>query len=681
MPDEAFQPTHIAFPRRQFGVSAPVNRSFQAAWFNRFKWLHYDVGQDSAYCFVCCKAVKERKVKLSSYAEESFLVKGFTNWKDATRIFARHENCEFHQISAAALANRVNVGDMLSKQAATEKQQNRQYLLKVLTSIRFLARQGLPFRGDGDETDSNLHQLLLLRGDDYPPIHQFLERQQLKYTAHEVQNELLSIMSQQILRGIALQIQKAVYFTVMIDETSDCSNKEQVVLVFRWVSEDLVAHEEFIGLYLTESITSAALVAIIEDTILRMNIKLEHCRGQCYDGASAMTGVKNGVSKVIASKESQAIFSHCYGHALNLGVGDTIKQCQLMKSSLEVVAEISKLIKKSPKRDSVFQKLKSDLAPDTPGFRVLCPTRWTVRAASLQSVLDNYEVLLGVWNDALSSKLDGEMRARIIGVDTQMHTFDFLFGITLGNLLLRHTDNLSKSLQIKSLSAAEGQRLASLTLHVLKSLRDEDNFKNFYARVLQDQVRFQIDDPTLPRKRRAPQRLLIGTTSGDFHTSPEDRYRQIYYEALDFVVQAVSDRFDQPGYRVYQNLQELLLNACKGDAYQDQLEAVLDIYKDDLSKLELEAQLPLLKPLFQDVCKELSTNFSVHDAVHVLSELSVSGRSAFSGVWKVLKLLLVLPATNATSERSFSALRRLKTYLRTTMTEQFDGSTCPQRTY
>ena len=39
-------------PRRQFGVSAPVNRSFQAAWFNRFKWLHYDVGQDAAYCFL-----------------------------------------------------------------------------------------------------------------------------------------------------------------------------------------------------------------------------------------------------------------------------------------------------------------------------------------------------------------------------------------------------------------------------------------------------------------------------------------------------------------------------------------------------------------------------------------------------------------------------------------------------
>lgn len=383
MPDHAFQPTNITFPRRQFGITTPVKRCFQVSWFNRFKWLHYDVGQDAAFCFICCKAVKERKVRLSTYMEESFLVKGFTNWKDATRMFARHESCDFHKSCAAALTSRVDVGDMLSRQAATEKQQNRQYLLKVLSSIRFLARQGLPLRGDGDETDSNFQQLLLLRGEDYPPIHEFLR----KYTAPEVQNELLSLMAQQILRNVAKRIQDSVFFTVMVDETTDSSNKEQVVLVFRWVDEDLVAHEEFASLYLTESITSAAIVAIIEDTILRMNFKLEHCRGQCYDGASTMRGVKNGVSTIIASKESRAIYTHCYGHALNLGVGDTIKQCQLMKSALEVVTEISKLIKKSPKRDSAFQRLKSELAPDTPGFRVLCPTRWTVRAASLQSVL------------------------------------------------------------------------------------------------------------------------------------------------------------------------------------------------------------------------------------------------------------------------------------------------------
>ena len=40
-----------------------------------------------------------------------------------------------------------------------------------------------------------------------------------------------------------------------------------------------------------------------------------------------------------------------------------------------------------------------------------------------------------------------------------------------------------------------------------------------------------------------------------------------------------------------------------------------------------------------------------------------------SEVMKLLKLVIVMPATNAVSERSFSAMQRLYTYLRTTMTQ------------
>ena len=71
----------------------------------------------------------------------------------------------------------------------------------------------------------------------------------------------------------------------------------------------------------------------------------------------------------------------------------------------------------------------------------------------------------------------------------------------------------------------------------------------------------------------------MGSTDGNFHTS-SDHYHQIHYEALDFVVQAVCDRFNQPGNHVYQNLQELIPNACKDEACQDELKAVLAIDKN-----------------------------------------------------------------------------------------------------
>lgn len=53
--------------------------------------------------------------------------------------------------------------------------------------------------------------------------------------------------------------------------------------------------------------------------------------------------------------------------------------------------EISKLIKFSPRQNAIFQKLKSDLAPDheKPGFHTLCPTRWTVQAVYIPSECDD----------------------------------------------------------------------------------------------------------------------------------------------------------------------------------------------------------------------------------------------------------------------------------------------------
>ena len=128
---------------------------------------------------------------------------------------------------------------------------------------------------------------------------------------------------------------------------------------------------------------------------------------------------------------------------------------------------------KSPKRDAIFQKLKHDHATDTPSFRVLCPTRWTLRAA--QSVLDNYEVLLGVWEESNKSQIDSEMKARIIGIQTKMLTSNFFFGISLEILILQHSDNLSKSLQHDTITAAEGQQLAKLSIDVRKSILKEDN--------------------------------------------------------------------------------------------------------------------------------------------------------------------------------------------------------------
>ena len=59
--------------------------------------------------------------------------------------------------------------------------------------------------------------------------------------------------------------------------------------------------------------------------------------------------------------------------------------------------------------------------------------------------MSNYSVLTSTWNEATEVAKDTESKARLQGVLAQMKTFDFLFGVTLGEMVLRHTDNLSKT--------------------------------------------------------------------------------------------------------------------------------------------------------------------------------------------------------------------------------------------
>ena len=151
--------------------------------------------------------------------------------------------------------------------------------------------------------------------------------------------------------------------------------------------------EDFVGFHKVDKVNADTLAAVIKDVVLRMNLDLHNCRGQCYDGAANMARSRTGTATQLRHVEERAICTHCYGHALNLAVADVVKQSKVIRDVLDTVGEINKLLKYSPRRDSLFEQLKSSVSPGTVGFRTRCPTQWTVRAASLQSVIDNPEIL------------------------------------------------------------------------------------------------------------------------------------------------------------------------------------------------------------------------------------------------------------------------------------------------
>ena len=70
-----------------------------------------------------------------------------------------------------------------------------------------------------------------------------------------------------------------------------------------------------------------------------------------------MRGARSGVAKRILDEEPRAVYTHCYGHSINLAASDAIKQTKVMRDAFDMTHEITKLIKYSPRREAVFRDL------------------------------------------------------------------------------------------------------------------------------------------------------------------------------------------------------------------------------------------------------------------------------------------------------------------------------------
>ena len=157
-----------------------------------------------------------------------------------------------------------------------------------------------------------------------------------------------------------------------------------------------------------------------------------------------------------------------------------------MKEALDTTYERAKPVQKSPGCDAKLQQIKEQLQHETsessPDIRLLCPTRRTVLASAIHSIVENYPALKELWTWSLDNCSDTEMKARILGVDYNMMKFDFFYGLALGECILRYADSLSTTLQRPNLSAAEGQSITSMTVN-LGNLRSQKNYL-FWADVM-----------------------------------------------------------------------------------------------------------------------------------------------------------------------------------------------------
>ena len=153
-----------------------------------------------------------------------------------------------------------------------------------------------------------------------------------------------------------------------------------------------------------------------------------------------------------------------------------------------------------------------------------------------------------------------------------------------------NTDNLSKTLQQEKLSALRGKELADLTVQTLENMRNEHDFRLLYKEIKVSATEIETISPlALPRKQRQPNYSILHYVTGNpevtvaarYPENPYEHYKFIYYEALNSVVNAIKDTFDQPTFKLFTQAEQLFLKVVGKQDVTDELKVLETIFKGD----------------------------------------------------------------------------------------------------
>ena len=110
-------------------------------------------------------------------------------------------------------------------------------------------------------------------------------------------------MGQNTLRGIISDVKVAQWYAIIVDEGTDVSGIEQLSVSLRWVDKSYEVHEDLLGVKELPNTKAITVYQEVKDVLLRCSLSITQCRGQVYDGASNMSGIRNGAQALFKQED------------------------------------------------------------------------------------------------------------------------------------------------------------------------------------------------------------------------------------------------------------------------------------------------------------------------------------------------------------------------------------------
>ena len=225
-------------------------------------------------------------------------------------------------------------------------------MITILFDVaRTLARQGIAFRGDGDDKDGYFQQITHLVSRHNPALKNWLQSKDAKpfdTTSGKSQNEFIQLLTDVGREDIATEVSHSEMFTVMADTTPDVS--------VCYLDADDKPTERLVQVKEVTEKTGEGLVNEILTSLAECKIDKEMMRFQTFDSAANMSG--NGAQKKLSGKvKSEITYILCVAHGANLVNEHSSKVSLLISSMYDILEAIYVFFNASTKRCKVLTDL------------------------------------------------------------------------------------------------------------------------------------------------------------------------------------------------------------------------------------------------------------------------------------------------------------------------------------
>ncbi|KAK4596796.1 hypothetical protein RGQ29_014721 [Quercus rubra] len=534
---------------------------------------------------------------------------GTNDWRNISNKIKNHETSKERVTNMNAwidlemrLLKNKTIDKNFQEQVNKEKDHWKKVLLRIISVVKNLGKNNLAFRGKNEkiyqENNGNFLSLIEMIAKFDPVMQEHVRRIQHgairnHYLGHNIQNELIQLLANEIKGKIIEKIKEAKYFSIILDctpcgdqlyplckkepgpvsnlrerEYPSTINKRRDRIILRGEVKNArgdltesenyshlgtsirvksgpytpdVSHQEQMTLVLRYDTSGKGLFNEIISVIKSLELDINDVRGQGYDNGSNMKGKRQGVQKIIIDINPRAFYTLCGCHNLNLVLCDVANSCPKAISFFGLVQRIYALFSSSPKRWKILQDNISSLT-----IKPLSQTRWESRIEKIRDAL----LQLAKTSEDPKTKSEVDCLATY-----ELENFEFLLGMTIWYDILFAVNSVSKNLQSKDMHIDVAIDQLKGLISFFKKYR-EDGFTSAMISSKEIAIKMEIE-PIFHEKRIIRRKKQFDENVNDEITqSAKESFRINYFlYIVDQAISSIESRFEQ--FQIYEDIFDL----------------------------------------------------------------------------------------------------------------------------